>query len=57
MLAKQGGYVWVETQATVIYNTKNSQPQCIVCVNYVLREVEWTLVFFVIIFTEDKVRF
>nr|ALS35221.1 hypoxia-inducible factor 1a [Phrynocephalus erythrurus] len=36
MLAKQGGYVWVETQATVIYNNKNSQPQCIVCVNYVL---------------------
>ncbi|XP_061468380.1 hypoxia-inducible factor 1-alpha isoform X2 [Rhineura floridana] len=36
MLAKHGGYVWVETQATVIYNTKNSQPQCIVCVNYVL---------------------
>ncbi|XP_069805588.1 hypoxia-inducible factor 1-alpha [Dendropsophus ebraccatus] len=36
MLAKQGGFVWVETQATVIYNTKNSQPQCIVCVNYVL---------------------
>ncbi|XP_029454014.1 hypoxia-inducible factor 1-alpha [Rhinatrema bivittatum] len=39
MLAKQGGYVWVETQATVIYNTKNSQPQCIVCVNYVLSEI------------------
>ncbi|XP_053330806.1 hypoxia-inducible factor 1-alpha [Spea bombifrons] len=36
MLAKKGGYVWVETQATVIYNTKNSQPQCVVCVNYVL---------------------
>ncbi|XP_075699835.1 hypoxia-inducible factor 1-alpha isoform X2 [Rhinoderma darwinii] len=36
MLAKEGGFVWVETQATVIYNTKNSQPQCIVCVNYVL---------------------
>ncbi|XP_063296499.1 hypoxia-inducible factor 1-alpha [Pelobates fuscus] len=36
MLAQKGGYVWVETQATVIYNTKNSQPQCIVCVNYVL---------------------
>ncbi|XP_018418129.1 PREDICTED: hypoxia-inducible factor 1-alpha isoform X2 [Nanorana parkeri] len=36
LLAKKGGYVWVETQATVIYNTKNSQPQCIVCVNYVL---------------------
>uniref|UniRef100_A0A8C9TGD3 Hypoxia-inducible factor 1-alpha n=1 Tax=Scleropages formosus TaxID=113540 RepID=A0A8C9TGD3_SCLFO len=39
MLAKKGGYVWVETQATVIYNTKNSQPQCIVCVNYVLSNI------------------
>uniref|UniRef100_W5UA58 Hypoxia-inducible factor 1-alpha n=1 Tax=Ictalurus punctatus TaxID=7998 RepID=W5UA58_ICTPU len=36
MLAKKAGYVWVETQATVIYNPKNSQPQCVVCVNYVL---------------------
>ncbi|XP_036398473.1 hypoxia inducible factor 1 subunit alpha a [Megalops cyprinoides] len=46
MLAKRGGYVWVETQATVIYNNKNSQPQCIVCVNYVLSGVvEEKLVF------------
>lgn len=37
MLAKNGGYVWVETQGTVIYNSRNSQPQCIVCVNYILR--------------------
>ncbi|NP_001085564.1 endothelial PAS domain protein 1 S homeolog [Xenopus laevis] len=40
MLAKHGGYLWVETQGTVIYNTRNSQPQCIVCVNYVLSEIE-----------------
>uniref|UniRef100_A0A671TFD6 Endothelial PAS domain protein 1b n=1 Tax=Sinocyclocheilus anshuiensis TaxID=1608454 RepID=A0A671TFD6_9TELE len=40
MLAKNGGYVWVETQGTVIYNSRNSQPQCIVCVNYVLSDVE-----------------
>ncbi|KAG5265679.1 hypothetical protein AALO_G00245140 [Alosa alosa] len=40
MLAKRGGFVWVETQATVIYNSKNSQPQCVVCVNYVLSGVE-----------------
>ncbi|XP_031436004.1 hypoxia-inducible factor 1-alpha-like [Clupea harengus] len=40
MLAKRGGFVWVETQATVIYNNKNSQPQCLVCVNYVLSGVE-----------------
>ncbi|KAK7901127.1 hypothetical protein WMY93_017896 [Mugilogobius chulae] len=40
MLAKSGGYVWMETHGTVIYNSRNSQPQCIVCVNYVLSEVE-----------------
>ncbi|KAJ8356422.1 hypothetical protein SKAU_G00192160 [Synaphobranchus kaupii] len=39
LLAKKGGFVWVETQATVIYNNKNSQPQCVVCVNYVLSGV------------------
>ncbi|CAI5771129.1 PAS domain-containing 1 isoform X1 [Podarcis lilfordi] len=40
MLAKHGGYVWLETQGTVIYNTRNLQPQCIICVNYVLSEIE-----------------
>ncbi|XP_068590533.1 endothelial PAS domain-containing protein 1b [Cebidichthys violaceus] len=40
MLAKSGGYVWVETQGTVIYNSRNSQPQCIVCINYVLSDIE-----------------
>ncbi|XP_076841834.1 hypoxia inducible factor 1 subunit alpha a [Brachyhypopomus gauderio] len=40
MLVKTGGYVWVETQATVIYNSKHSQPQCVVCVNYILSGVE-----------------
>ncbi|KAG5855205.1 hypothetical protein ANANG_G00046580 [Anguilla anguilla] len=40
MLAKHGGYVWVKTQGTVIYNSRNSQPQCIMCVNYVLSGVE-----------------
>lgn len=42
MLAKQGGYVWVETQATVIYNNRNSQPQCIICINYILRYANQT---------------
>uniref|UniRef100_A0AAQ6AHD1 Hypoxia-inducible factor 1-alpha n=1 Tax=Amphiprion ocellaris TaxID=80972 RepID=A0AAQ6AHD1_AMPOC len=40
MLAKKGGFVWVETQATVIYNSKNSQPQCVVCVNFVLSGIQ-----------------
>nr|XP_023660067.1 endothelial PAS domain-containing protein 1 isoform X1 [Paramormyrops kingsleyae] len=46
MLAKHGGYVWVETQGTVIYNSRNSQPQCIVCINYVLSAVEESSVIF-----------
>ncbi|MCI4384463.1 hypothetical protein PGIGA_G00039110 [Pangasianodon gigas] len=40
MLAKHGGYVWVETHGTVIYNSRNSQPQCIMCINYVLSDIE-----------------
>ncbi|XP_060752005.1 endothelial PAS domain-containing protein 1 [Tachysurus vachellii] len=40
MLAKHGGYVWLETHGTVIYNSRNSQPQCIVCINYVLSGIE-----------------
>ncbi|XP_067099107.1 hypoxia inducible factor 1 subunit alpha a [Osmerus mordax] len=40
MLAKKGGFVWVETQATVIYSSKNSQPQCVVCVNFVLSGIQ-----------------
>ncbi|XP_056903035.1 endothelial PAS domain-containing protein 1b [Takifugu flavidus] len=40
MLAKNGGFIWVETQGTVIYNSRNSQPQCIVCINYVLSDIE-----------------
>ncbi|XP_061913955.1 endothelial PAS domain-containing protein 1-like [Entelurus aequoreus] len=40
MLAKSGGYVWLRSQSTVIYNNRNSQPQCIVCINYVLSDIE-----------------
>uniref|UniRef100_A0A8C6MKR6 Endothelial PAS domain protein 1 n=1 Tax=Nothobranchius furzeri TaxID=105023 RepID=A0A8C6MKR6_NOTFU len=46
MLAKSGGYVWVETQGTVIYNSRNSQPQCVMCINYVLSDVEEKSVIF-----------
>ncbi|KAK3560049.1 hypothetical protein QTP86_033773 [Hemibagrus guttatus] len=42
MLAKHGGFVWLETHGTVIYNSRNSQPQCIVCINYVLSGIEET---------------
>nr|WNN25258.1 hypoxia-inducible factor 1 [Leptosynapta clarki] len=39
-LAKKGGYVWLETQATVISNNKTNKPECVVCVNYVLSGTE-----------------
>uniref|UniRef100_A0A671WUP8 Endothelial PAS domain protein 1b n=1 Tax=Sparus aurata TaxID=8175 RepID=A0A671WUP8_SPAAU len=53
MLAKNGGYVWVETQGTVIYNSRNSQPQCIVCINYVLSDIEEKSIIFSLEQTES----
>ncbi|XP_022911748.2 hypoxia-inducible factor 1-alpha isoform X1 [Onthophagus taurus] len=38
-LAKTGGYVWVLSQATLIYD-KMQKPQSVVCVNYVISEIE-----------------
>ncbi|KAL5007977.1 hypothetical protein ScPMuIL_013558 [Solemya velum] len=39
-LAKKGGYVWIITQGTIIYNSRTQKPQCIVCVHYVLSDIE-----------------
>lgn len=39
-LANSGGFVWAETQATVLYNGKTSQPEAIVCLNFILSAVE-----------------
>ncbi|XP_038161198.1 hypoxia inducible factor 1 subunit alpha, like isoform X1 [Cyprinodon tularosa] len=39
-LANNGGFVWAETQATVLYNNKTSQPEAIVCLNFILSAVE-----------------
>ncbi|XP_032446916.1 hypoxia inducible factor 1 subunit alpha, like [Xiphophorus hellerii] len=38
-LANCGGFVWAETQATVLYS-KTSQPEAIVCLNFILSAVE-----------------
>ncbi|KAF5271116.1 hypothetical protein FQA39_LY08254 [Lamprigera yunnana] len=38
-LARNGGYVWVLTQATLI-NDKMQKPQSVVCVNYVISGIE-----------------
>ncbi|KAM8905082.1 hypoxia inducible factor 1 subunit alpha, like isoform 2-T2 [Spinachia spinachia] len=39
-LANGGGFVWAETQATVLYSSKTSQPEAVVCLNYILSGVE-----------------
>nr|CAD7439961.1 unnamed protein product [Timema bartmani] len=36
-LAKNGGYVWVLTQATLIYGNRGQKPNSVVCVNFVTR--------------------
>ncbi|KAL5008784.1 hypothetical protein ScPMuIL_014365 [Solemya velum] len=38
-LGKSGDWVWMQTRATIIYNTSNS-PQYVVCMNYVISEEE-----------------
>uniref|UniRef100_A0A8C4QW92 Endothelial PAS domain protein 1b n=1 Tax=Eptatretus burgeri TaxID=7764 RepID=A0A8C4QW92_EPTBU len=40
LLARHGGFVWVQSQATIMYNSHNAQPQSIVCINVVLSGVE-----------------
>nr|AAQ94179.1 Hif3a [Danio rerio] len=39
-LTKNGGFVWTETQATVLYNSRTSQPEAVVCLNFILSGVE-----------------
>lgn len=38
-LTKSGGWIWMQSYATVVQNSRSSRPLCIVSVNYVLR---WT---------------
>ncbi|XP_019735582.1 single-minded homolog 1-A [Hippocampus comes] len=39
-LAKHGGWVWVQSYATIVHNSRSSRPHCIVSVNYVLTNTE-----------------
>lgn len=55
-LAKNGGFVWMQTQATVIFNAKNSQPESIVCVNFVLSNIEESNCIFSLEQTEHKLN-
>ncbi|CAH1402521.1 unnamed protein product [Nezara viridula] len=39
-LAKEGGWVWMQSYATIVHNSRSSRPHCIVSVNYVLSDHE-----------------
>lgn len=41
IINKNGGFTWIQTCATVICNSKNSEEQSIICVNYVLSGIEY----------------
>ncbi|XP_043115844.1 hypoxia inducible factor 1 subunit alpha, like isoform X2 [Puntigrus tetrazona] len=53
-LAKNGGFVWTETQATVLYNSRTSQPEAVVCLNFILSGVEEADVVFSLEQTSEK---
>lgn len=39
-LTKGGGWVWMQSYATIVNNARSSRPHCIVSINYVLSDVE-----------------
>ncbi|XP_026872785.2 single-minded homolog 2 [Electrophorus electricus] len=41
LLSKHGGWVWVQSYATIVHNSRSSRPHCVVSVNYVLTDVEY----------------
>ncbi|GIY72464.1 protein trachealess [Caerostris extrusa] len=41
LMNKNGGYTWLQSCATVICNSKNTEEETIICVNYVLSNVEY----------------
>ncbi|XP_030638909.1 hypoxia inducible factor 1 subunit alpha, like 2 [Chanos chanos] len=40
LLLKHGGYVWAETDASVVFNSFTGKPEKVVCINYILSGVE-----------------
>ena len=39
-MTRGGGWVWVQSYATIVHNSRSSRPHCIVAVNYVLSAKE-----------------
>ena len=45
-LTKNGGYVWMQSYATIVHNSRSSRPHCIVSINYVLSKKEYSNIVF-----------
>ncbi|XP_060526123.1 single-minded homolog 1 isoform X2 [Cylas formicarius] len=39
-LCKGGGWVWMQSYATIVHNSRSSRPHCIVSINHVLSDIE-----------------
>lgn len=39
-LTRDGGWIWMQSCATIVHNSRSSRPHCIVSVNYVISEIE-----------------
>lgn len=39
-LTRDGGWIWMQSSATIVHNSRSSRPHCIVSVNYVLSDIE-----------------
>lgn len=37
LLHRYGGYVWAETDASLVCNSQTGVPESVVCINYILR--------------------
>ncbi|XP_028393358.1 hypoxia-inducible factor 1-alpha-like isoform X2 [Dendronephthya gigantea] len=40
ILAKYGGWVWVQTKASIVYASKTCQPQFVLCIHYAISDVQ-----------------
>ncbi|XP_014219350.1 single-minded homolog 2-like [Copidosoma floridanum] len=39
-MTRSGGYVWMQSYATIVHNSRSSRPHCVVSMNYVLSATE-----------------
>ena len=46
VLLKDGGWIWMQTKANVVYQTSTGQPQFISCIHYVIRYITFIIIYF-----------